>query len=192
MGIDRDCPWMTAANRCVGHAGGRAGEDQSRISVAAMVLSSAGGRSPSSVTTSLVGKRSQGGGSPRVQPLPGGHHPGNGLIYRCGRPSPAGCCLRQASPFREVMVMATTPSTTEGRSGTVRANGVRLYYEELGQGPAILVGENDRGSGLAATVPAWAMGEARPGRHDPRWQVAGGARQKEHRRPRRPMPCWLT
>ena len=34
--------------------------------------------------------------------------------------------------------MATTPSTTEVRSGTVRANGVRLYYEELGQGPAIL------------------------------------------------------
>jgi pimeloyl-ACP methyl ester carboxylesterase len=203
------------------------------------------------------------------------------------------------------MVMATTPSTTEVRSGTVRVNGVRLYYEELGQGPAILgvhgtgssalmwgaadpelaslgrvivydrrgcirsqrpdlydttstaehaddaaalldalgaapaavigrsyggeividlalrhpecvrglallegapsslsaeaaawaeslrqqvlapaaddpnsVGENDRGSGLAATVPAWAMGEARPGRHDPRWQVAGGARQQ--------------
>ena len=71
--------------------------------------------------------------------------------------------------------MATTPSTTEVHSGTVRVNGVRLYYEELGQGPAILVGENDRGSGLAATVPAWAMGEAGPGRHDPRWQVAGGA-----------------
>jgi hypothetical protein len=42
------------------------------------------------------------------------------------------------SPFREIMVMATTPSTTEVRSGTVRVNGVRLYYEELGQGPAIL------------------------------------------------------
>jgi hypothetical protein len=88
--------------------------------------------------------------------------------------------------------MATTPSTTEGRSGTVRANGVRLYYEELGQGPAILVGENDRGSGLAATVPAWAMGEARPGRHDPGWQVAGGTRQQNTRRARRPMPWWLT
>jgi hypothetical protein len=87
--------------------------------------------------------------------------------------------------------MATTPSTTEVRSGTVRVNGVRLFNEDLGQGPAILVGENDRGSGLAATVPAWAMGEARPGRHDPRWQVAGGARQ-QNTRPHRPMPCWST
>jgi hypothetical protein len=30
--------------------------------------------------------------------------------------------------------MATTPSTTEVRSGTVRVNGVRLYYEEHGEG----------------------------------------------------------
>jgi hypothetical protein len=30
----------------------------------------------------------------------------------------------------------------------------------------------DRGSGLAATEPARAMGEARPGRHEPSWQGA--------------------
>ena len=34
--------------------------------------------------------------------------------------------------------MADTPSTTEVRSGTIRVNGVRLYYEEHGEGPAIL------------------------------------------------------
>ena len=27
MGINRGCPWMTAADRCVGHVGGTAGED---------------------------------------------------------------------------------------------------------------------------------------------------------------------
>lgn len=38
-------------------------------------------------------------------------------------------------------------------------------------------GEDDRGTGLAATVPARAMGEARPGRHEPRWQGALAPRQ---------------
>jgi hypothetical protein len=37
-------------------------------------------------------------------------------------------------------------------------------------------GEDDRGSILVATVLARAMSEARPGRHEPRWQVAGGRR----------------
>ena len=37
-------------------------------------------------------------------------------------------------------------------------------------------GEDDRGSGLRATAPARAMGEARPGRHELRWQAAGGGR----------------
>jgi uncharacterized protein len=32
-------------------------------------------------------------------------------------------------------------------------------------------GEDDRGSGLVATVLARAMGEARPWRHEPRWQA---------------------
>jgi hypothetical protein len=31
-------------------------------------------------------------------------------------------------------------------------------------------GEDDRGFDLVATGPARAMGEARPGRHEPRWQ----------------------
>jgi hypothetical protein len=35
-------------------------------------------------------------------------------------------------------------------------------------------GENGRGSGLSASVPARAMGEARPRRPEPRWQ--GGSR----------------
>jgi hypothetical protein len=35
-------------------------------------------------------------------------------------------------------------------------------------------GKHDGGSGLAVMAPAWAMGEARPGRHVPRWQVAEG------------------
>jgi hypothetical protein len=33
-------------------------------------------------------------------------------------------------------------------------------------------GEDDRGSGLVATGPARAMGEARSGRHELRWQVS--------------------
>jgi hypothetical protein len=27
MGTDRGCPWMTAADRCLGHVGGTAGEN---------------------------------------------------------------------------------------------------------------------------------------------------------------------
>jgi hypothetical protein len=38
-------------------------------------------------------------------------------------------------------------------------------------------GENDRGSGLAATGPAQAMGEACPRRHRDRWQASAEARQ---------------
>jgi hypothetical protein len=37
-------------------------------------------------------------------------------------------------------------------------------------------GEDNRSSGLAVTTPAQAMGEARPGRHEPRWQESQGAR----------------
>ena len=40
---DRGCPWMTAADRCLGHAGGTAGEDEAGAGVAAMAISSAGG-----------------------------------------------------------------------------------------------------------------------------------------------------
>ena len=43
-------------------------------------------------------------------------------------------------------------------------------------------GEDDRGSGLAATVPARPMGEARPGRPEPRWQGSNEPRQ---------APGWL-
>jgi hypothetical protein len=43
-------------------------------------------------------------------------------------------------------------------------------------------GEHDRGAGLVATVHARAMGEARPGRHEPRWQVVLAARQHKHQR----------
>jgi hypothetical protein len=32
--------------------------------------------------------------------------------------------------------------------------------------------KNDLGSGLAATAPAPAVGEARPRRHEPRWQAS--------------------
>jgi esterase len=51
--------------------------------------------------------------------------------------------------------MATTPSTTEVRSGTVRVNGVRLYYEEHGEGPAILCVHGTGSSALlwSAAVP---------------------------------------
>jgi hypothetical protein len=35
-------------------------------------------------------------------------------------------------------------------------------------------GKDERGSGLAATVPARAMGEACPGEHEPRWQAPKG------------------
>jgi hypothetical protein len=38
-------------------------------------------------------------------------------------------------------------------------------------------GEDDRASHLAAVAPARAMGEARPGRLQPRWQAPVGARQ---------------
>jgi hypothetical protein len=38
-------------------------------------------------------------------------------------------------------------------------------------------GEDHRASHLAAVAPARAMGEARPGRHEPRWQAPVGARQ---------------
>jgi hypothetical protein len=36
-------------------------------------------------------------------------------------------------------------------------------------------GEHDRASHLAAMALAQAMGEARPGRHQPRWQAAEGS-----------------
>jgi hypothetical protein len=47
MDTDRCCPWMTAVDRCVGHVGGTAGEDDRTGSLAATVTSSAGGRAPS-------------------------------------------------------------------------------------------------------------------------------------------------
>jgi hypothetical protein len=43
MGMNRGCPWMTAADRCVGHVGGTAGEDDVARSSAAMVTSSTEG-----------------------------------------------------------------------------------------------------------------------------------------------------
>jgi hypothetical protein len=36
MGIDRGCPWMTAVDRCLGHGGGTAGEDDAAQSLAVM------------------------------------------------------------------------------------------------------------------------------------------------------------
>jgi hypothetical protein len=39
MGMNRGCPWMTAADRCLGHDGGTAGEDDVARSLRAMVTS---------------------------------------------------------------------------------------------------------------------------------------------------------
>jgi hypothetical protein len=47
---------MTAVNRCVGHAGGTAGENDAARSVPATVTSSAEASGPSLLTTCLVGK----------------------------------------------------------------------------------------------------------------------------------------
>ena len=60
------------------------------------------------------------------------------------------------------------PSTA--RSSILEAS----RWEWHGEGTT---GEDDRGSGLRATAPARAMGEARPGRHELRWQLpeAGAA-----------------
>jgi hypothetical protein len=43
MGIDRGCPWMTAGDRCLGHVGGTAGEDECGSGLEAMVTTSAEG-----------------------------------------------------------------------------------------------------------------------------------------------------
>jgi hypothetical protein len=51
-----------------------------------------------------------------------------------------------------------------------RGEPVASCLESHGDGTA---GENDCGSGLAATVPARAMGEASPGRREPRWHGSG-------------------
>jgi hypothetical protein len=55
-----------------------------------------------------------------------------------------------------------------------RGEPVASRSEWHGDGTA---GEDDRGSGLAATVPARAMGEARPRRPMPHGQAAKVARQ---------------
>jgi esterase len=51
--------------------------------------------------------------------------------------------------------MPTTLSTNEARAGTVRVNGVRLYYEEHGEGPPILCVHGAGNSALlwGAAVP---------------------------------------
>jgi hypothetical protein len=41
-GTDRGYPWMTAVDRCLGHVGGTAGEDELGAGVAAMVSSHSG------------------------------------------------------------------------------------------------------------------------------------------------------
>jgi hypothetical protein len=62
-----------------------------------------------------------------------------------------------------------------------RGEPVALCWEWHGDGTA---GEDDCGSGLAATVPARAMGEVRPWQHEPRWQPSeGGATGCSTQRP---------
>jgi hypothetical protein len=43
VGTNRGCPWMTAADRCLGHVGGTAGEDDVARSLSATVASLTGG-----------------------------------------------------------------------------------------------------------------------------------------------------
>jgi hypothetical protein len=57
MGSVRGCPWMTAADRCLGHVGGTSGEDGVARNLLATVASWIGGRGRSSVTSCFVGKR---------------------------------------------------------------------------------------------------------------------------------------
>jgi hypothetical protein len=52
-----------------------------------------------------------------------------------------------------------------------RGEPVALGWEWHGDGTA---GEHDVGSYLEAVAPARAMGEARPGKHEPRWQAPFG------------------
>jgi hypothetical protein len=63
---------MTVADRCLGHVGGTAGEDESGSGPAAMVTSSTGGRGPSGVTTCLVGKPLEAGRQSVAGLYPGG------------------------------------------------------------------------------------------------------------------------
>jgi hypothetical protein len=53
---NRCCPLMTAADRCLGHVGGTADEDEAGSGLAAMATSSTGGEVGPGVTTCLVGE----------------------------------------------------------------------------------------------------------------------------------------
>jgi hypothetical protein len=56
-----------------------------------------------------------------------------------------------------------------------------------------MAGEDDRDSHLAAVAPARAMGETRPGRHQPRWQASARCGSKMTARCRAPWtPCHLV
>ena len=59
MGMNRDCPWMTARIRCLGHVRGTAGEENEAPSVAATVTGSTEERGSPRSSTWLVGKPSE-------------------------------------------------------------------------------------------------------------------------------------
>jgi hypothetical protein len=82
---DRCCPWMTVVDRCLGHVGGSAGEDELGAGVAAMGSSSTGGRGPSSVTACLVGKCPSGARRPDERPLDAGPFSPIGPAQAAGR-----------------------------------------------------------------------------------------------------------
>jgi hypothetical protein len=97
MSIDRGCPWMTATNRCLGHVGGTAGENELGAACVAMVTSLARGCGRSSVTTCLVGK---------------GRRPTAAPWVRGSNPSPCCCAVRGRSGGWHVTCDCHSPTLT--------------------------------------------------------------------------------
>ena len=100
MGIDRGCPWMTAADRCLGHVGGTAGEDDAPRSVAATVTSSAKGRGPTRTTPAPLARlRRSRGSSALVLPSTAG-----------ATVSPLGATLRLLRPTEQALQLSGQPA----------------------------------------------------------------------------------